>query len=584
MPVDPFALTTHFSQPPADDYDSIHATVMETARGRWFLDEYARRNRNADTRLLLAAVRRLESALNIQTAIPGASHDTGTHGGQTLIVKYIKESVAPLTHQLQELRDAIVLTRTSLPEIQSSGRKAATRQDFDQIAKGISVISARMRWIAEQVSHKQRRTVSGLHDDLDKLAEGATMIAALLNEVELRIGAIVETMQAYAEAEAGAAAAAVMSEPAAVEAAAPRSVTPSAPPPVRDQAPIEPSPAPATTFVVAQPAPLQPQSDASETPATETAAAPPPDMRWLDALAPVIVGQKAPDPAVTKPVQFDIDEEPRTTIALPNPAQRESAAAEASAPAIEPQTVIAAGAPKAPEIPITDLIQRLVHETVVETIKETIAQAMVKTPIAAPAPAPMPAPVIAVASPPAPAAAASVAPPPAPAPVIAAAPAEPVIAAAPPPPPLFPPVASPRVSVAPASPPPHFPPAPVAHITAPMHADEHREDPSAFAFDLFSMAWQLDDELAPISTRPVVPPRAEPRPVEEARHAPPEPEAKPAPEAAPTPLPATILHMPPKTNGAIKPAAPLPTPVAKPSSPLAPIMALSDEEKIALFS
>lgn len=43
------------------DYDAILSAVMETARGRWFLVEYARRNRTADTRSLLAVLDRIES-------------------------------------------------------------------------------------------------------------------------------------------------------------------------------------------------------------------------------------------------------------------------------------------------------------------------------------------------------------------------------------------------------------------------------------------------------------------------------------------------------------------------------------------
>jgi hypothetical protein len=45
------------------DYDAIEAAVMETARGRWFLGEYARRNRNADTEAVLAQLRRLEETV-----------------------------------------------------------------------------------------------------------------------------------------------------------------------------------------------------------------------------------------------------------------------------------------------------------------------------------------------------------------------------------------------------------------------------------------------------------------------------------------------------------------------------------------
>jgi hypothetical protein len=53
------------------DFDTIEAAVMETARGRWFLKEYARRNRNADTQLVLEAVDRLkELPLDARAAAP----------------------------------------------------------------------------------------------------------------------------------------------------------------------------------------------------------------------------------------------------------------------------------------------------------------------------------------------------------------------------------------------------------------------------------------------------------------------------------------------------------------------------------
>src|ERR1044072_1729611 len=45
------------------DYEAIEGAVMETARGRWFLAEYARRNRHADTTMLLKALDRIEGAM-----------------------------------------------------------------------------------------------------------------------------------------------------------------------------------------------------------------------------------------------------------------------------------------------------------------------------------------------------------------------------------------------------------------------------------------------------------------------------------------------------------------------------------------
>lgn len=46
-----------------EDYEAIEAAVMETERGRWFLAEYTRRNRSADTNVLLEAIQKLERSM-----------------------------------------------------------------------------------------------------------------------------------------------------------------------------------------------------------------------------------------------------------------------------------------------------------------------------------------------------------------------------------------------------------------------------------------------------------------------------------------------------------------------------------------
>lgn len=46
------------------DYDAIVAAIMETSRGRWFLSEYARRNRHADTELLLTSMHKIRETLD----------------------------------------------------------------------------------------------------------------------------------------------------------------------------------------------------------------------------------------------------------------------------------------------------------------------------------------------------------------------------------------------------------------------------------------------------------------------------------------------------------------------------------------
>lgn len=62
----PPAVTNRTPPSAESDYESIHAAVMETVRGRWFLSEYARRNRHADTDVLLKAIGRIESFIEDQ--------------------------------------------------------------------------------------------------------------------------------------------------------------------------------------------------------------------------------------------------------------------------------------------------------------------------------------------------------------------------------------------------------------------------------------------------------------------------------------------------------------------------------------
>ena len=59
-------ISARAAQPSEEDYDAISEAFLETSRGRWFLGEYAKRNRNADTRMVLDAVARIEQSLAAQ--------------------------------------------------------------------------------------------------------------------------------------------------------------------------------------------------------------------------------------------------------------------------------------------------------------------------------------------------------------------------------------------------------------------------------------------------------------------------------------------------------------------------------------
>ena len=57
------------------EYNAVYAAVTATERGRWFLAEYANRNRSADTDLVLAAIARLEAAINSGTVTAAQAVD-----------------------------------------------------------------------------------------------------------------------------------------------------------------------------------------------------------------------------------------------------------------------------------------------------------------------------------------------------------------------------------------------------------------------------------------------------------------------------------------------------------------------------
>ena len=87
-------ISARAAQPSEEDYDAISQAFMETSRGRWFLGEYAKRNRNADTSMVLEAVARLEENLAAQRQ-PQPAPDNG-----------LKEALAAIRSAVDEARVA----------------------------------------------------------------------------------------------------------------------------------------------------------------------------------------------------------------------------------------------------------------------------------------------------------------------------------------------------------------------------------------------------------------------------------------------------------------------------------------------
>jgi hypothetical protein len=102
--------------PSEEDYEAIREAFMETSRGRWFLGEYARRNRNADTRMVLDAVERIEETL---AAHRPPAPETG-----------LAEALTAISRALEEARGAASAALDSL----------ALEENLAPVRKGVRVI------------------------------------------------------------------------------------------------------------------------------------------------------------------------------------------------------------------------------------------------------------------------------------------------------------------------------------------------------------------------------------------------------------------------------------------------------------
>jgi hypothetical protein len=101
-------ISARATQPREEDYEAISDAFMETSRGRWFLGEYARRNRNADTSMVLDAVARIEENLSAQKQPPP---DSGLAEALTAIRNSVDEARAAAWAAL----DGLALEETLAP-------------------------------------------------------------------------------------------------------------------------------------------------------------------------------------------------------------------------------------------------------------------------------------------------------------------------------------------------------------------------------------------------------------------------------------------------------------------------------------
>ncbi|WGS29919.1 hypothetical protein MTX19_13190 [Bradyrhizobium sp. ISRA464] len=128
-------ISARAAQPSEEDYAAISEAFMETSRGRWFLGEYAKRNRNADTRMVLDAVARIEESLAAQ-----------------------REAAADAFRD-EQLEQALAALRGAVEAVQASAIAALDELSFEQrlapIRKGVRVIRE-ISWRLREIGNDGR--------------------------------------------------------------------------------------------------------------------------------------------------------------------------------------------------------------------------------------------------------------------------------------------------------------------------------------------------------------------------------------------------------------------------------------------
>ena len=173
MSDEPLALSTVPLAPPASgDYDAICATVMESARGRWFLQEFARRNRNADTSLVLNAIERIERVIR------------GDRGQQVY---------QDFRMELLEMAKTIAVTRAEVAEIAPEPVRAEAAAAAAPPASDAFAAAERIQEVAWTM--RERGLDPSTCDQIEALASSILSASALRDPNDRRARKLAEVLQ-----------------------------------------------------------------------------------------------------------------------------------------------------------------------------------------------------------------------------------------------------------------------------------------------------------------------------------------------------------------------------------------------------
>jgi hypothetical protein len=210
-------ISARATQPSEADYDAIREAFMETSRGRWFLSEYAKRNRNADTRMVLDAVARIEENLTAQNnaapesalaealaVIRDAVDEARIAASEALDGLAIEQSLAPIRTGAQIIHETLLRLRdigadgriydlmesqvgaieAGCGQLAGSDAKAALSVAFDLIDERIN------RFASDDATQSSvGETASPASATVNEEAPAATTVTVSISEAAMEVAA-----------------------------------------------------------------------------------------------------------------------------------------------------------------------------------------------------------------------------------------------------------------------------------------------------------------------------------------------------------------------------------------------------------
>lgn len=156
-----------------ENFDAIEKAVRETERGRWFLDEFARRNRQSNTEMLLDSIAKLEGA--VARAKPSLAAEEMRDGLTTLL-----NEIDTLTGDLSLSPETKTGYSRGLGAL--TARSAKLLYDLAISADTVRDLAAQLRSMSVPES-----LIISLDDETSKMISGASEQMRLMRRFEALI-------------------------------------------------------------------------------------------------------------------------------------------------------------------------------------------------------------------------------------------------------------------------------------------------------------------------------------------------------------------------------------------------------------